>query len=86
MNLTGAANVFFTIPSASRSGNTLVLDVTPFSDNVPGHLGSGFQLGIFGATGKVTGSYEIDQNGKKIAGGNAVKAPGAAPTSTPRPG
>jgi hypothetical protein len=74
MNLAGAANAFITIPSASRSGNTLVLDVTPFSDSTPGHLGSGFQPGIFGATGKVAGSYEIDQNGKKIAGGNAVKA------------
>jgi hypothetical protein len=74
MNLVGAANAFVTVPSASRSGNTLVLDVTPFSDNEPGHLGSGFQPGIFGATGTVTGTYEIDQNGKKIAGGNAVKA------------
>ena len=74
MNLAGAANTFVTIPSASRSGNTLTLDVTPFSDSAPGHLGSGFQPGIFGTTGKVTGSYEIDQNGKKIAGGNAVKA------------
>ena len=71
MNLIGAANLFAEIPSASRSGNTLTLDVTPFSDNQPGHLGSGFEGGIFGATGKVTGSYEIDQNGKKIAGGNA---------------
>jgi hypothetical protein len=74
MNLAGAANAFITIPSASRSGNTLVLDVTPFSDNAPGHLGSGFQPGIFGGSGQVSGSYEIDQNGKKIAGGNAVKA------------
>jgi hypothetical protein len=74
MNLIGAANLFTAIPSASRSGNTLALDVTPFSDSQPGHLGSGFEPGIFGATGKVTGSYEIDQNGKKIAGGNAVKA------------
>ena len=74
MNLIGAANAFIAVPSASRSGNTLDLDVTPFSDNQPGHLGSGFQPGIFGASGKVTGTYEIDQNGKKIAGGNAVKA------------
>ena len=73
MNLAGAANEFVTIPSASRSGNTLVLDVTPFSDNEPGHLGSGFQPGIFGGSGKVAGSYEIDQNGKKIAGGNAAQ-------------
>ena len=79
MNLIGAANLFTAIPSASRSGNTLSLDVTPFSDSQPGHLGSGFQPGIFGATGKVTGSYEIDQNGKKIAGGNAVKAAQGSP-------
>lgn len=79
MDLTGAANAFIAIPSASRSGNTLVLDVTPFSDNQPGHLGSGFQSGIFGASGTVTGSYEIDQNGKKIAGGNAVKAAQGGP-------
>ncbi len=79
MNLIGAANLFTAIPSASRSGNTLALDVTPFSDSGPGHLGSGFQAGIFGATGKVAGSYEIDQNGKKIAGGNAVKAAQGSP-------
>jgi hypothetical protein len=79
MNLAGAANVFVTIPSASRSGNTLVLEVTPFSDNEPGHLGSGFQAGIFGGGGKVAGRYEIDQNGKKIAGGNAVKAAQGGP-------
>ena len=79
MNLVGAANLFTAIPSASRSGNTLSLDVTPFSDNQAGHLGSGFESGIFGATGKVTGSYEIDQNGKKIAGGNAVKAAQGGP-------
>jgi hypothetical protein len=74
VNLVGANAP--TAPSASRSGNTLALIVTPFSDSEPGHLGAGFQVGIFGATGKVTGSYEIDQNGKKIAGGNAVKAAG----------
>jgi hypothetical protein len=74
VNLIGAANVFAAAPSASRSGNTLVLDVTPFSDNQPGDLGSGFQTGIFGAAGSVAGTYEIDQNGKKIAGGNAVQA------------
>ncbi len=79
MNLIGAANLFTAVPSASRSGNTLTLDVTPFSDSEPGHLGSGFQPGIFGSTGKVTGSYEIDQNGKKIAGGNAVKAAQGGP-------
>ena len=65
--------------SASRSGNTLTLDVTPFSDSAPGHLGSGFQPGIFGGGGTVAGRYEIDQNGKKIAGGNAVKAAQGSP-------
>lgn len=79
MNLIGAANEFLTVPSASRAGNTLALDVTPFSDSQPGHLGSGFQSGFFGASGTVTGTYEIDQNGKKIAGGNAVKAAQGAP-------
>jgi hypothetical protein len=79
MNLIGAANLFTAVPSASRSGNTLSVDVTPFSDSQPGHLGSGFEPGIFGATGKVTGRYEIDQNGKKIAGGNAVKAAQGGP-------
>jgi hypothetical protein len=79
MNLVGAANEFVTIPSSSRSGNTLALDVTPFSDSEPGHLGSGFQPGIFGGSGKVSGSYEIDQNGKKVAGGNAVKAAQGSP-------
>ena len=79
VNLVGAANIFFPVPSASRSGNTLALDVTPFSDNQLGHLGSGFQPGIFGSTGKITGSYEVDQNGRKIASGSAVRAAGGAP-------
>lgn len=79
MNLIGAANLFTAVPSGSRSGNTLALDVTPFSDNQPGHLGSGFQSGLLGTTGKVSGTYEIDQNGKKIAGGNAVQAAQGSP-------
>jgi hypothetical protein len=56
-------------PSAFRSGNTLNLGVTPFSDNEPGHIGAGF----FGdGNVRVTGRYVVDQDGKKIAGGNAV--------------
>ena len=35
-----------TLPSASRQGNTLTLDITPFSDNQPGHLGAGFFSGF----------------------------------------
>lgn len=50
------------VPSASRAGNTLTLDLTPFSDNTPGHLG---------ATGVAvtTGHYSISENGKQIAAG-----------------
>lgn len=63
-----------TLPSASRRANTLTLAVDPFDDNQPGHV-----IGWLGSSGgaKVAGSYEVDQNGTKIAGGNAVsKIPG----------
>jgi hypothetical protein len=62
------ANQFFRMdePSAIRSGNTLRLDVSPFGDNEPDHWGSGFTR----VTGnKVTGSYQIFQDGKEIASG-----------------
>ena len=72
MNLVGAANPFLEVPSASRSGNTLTLVVTPFSDNTAGHTGSGFSPGIFGNVGSFSGSYLLRENGKKIAGGNAA--------------
>jgi hypothetical protein len=56
-------------PSASRAGNTLRLAVTPFGDNQPGHIGFGFTR----TPGtKVTGSYQIFQNGKEIASGNPL--------------
>jgi hypothetical protein len=60
-------NMFNTTqPSAVRAGNTLSLEVDPFGDNQAGHeigglLGSG-----------VTGTYRIEQDGTRIAGGNAV--------------
>lgn len=54
------------IPSAIRAGNTLTLTMFPFSDNVPGHLSAGSVTGT-----KVTESYQIDQNGARIASGNA---------------
>jgi hypothetical protein len=50
--------------SAGRAGNTLRLAVTAFSDSVPGHLGQGTFPPV-----KTSASYEIDQNGTKIAGG-----------------
>jgi hypothetical protein len=55
------------IPSAVRSGSTLALSTTPYSDNQPGNLGAGFSAGP-GVT--VTGSYEIDQDGARIARGD----------------
>jgi hypothetical protein len=73
-----AANVLFTPertrqgatqPSAVRAGNTLRLEVDPFDDSTPGHL-----IGLLQqtSTSDITGSYQIDQNGTKIAGGTAV--------------
>jgi hypothetical protein len=62
--------------SAARAGNTLSLDVTPFSDNQPGHLGDGLAVPFPGKVHQVSGRYAVYQNGVKIAGGNAVKATG----------
>jgi hypothetical protein len=68
-------NLFLQVPSAVRAGNTLILNVTPFSDNNPAHLSSsGFGGSIFGGGPKVTGSYALYENGRKIASGNAAKA------------
>lgn len=67
------ASGFLTLPSAGRAGNTLTLDTTPFSDNELGHRGTGFFVGFFGGSdAKVSGRYEIDQNGVRLAAGNAV--------------
>ena len=65
------------IPSAIRAGNTLSLQITPFSDNTEGHLGTGF-FGGFSASTKVSGRYAIYADGKRIAGGNAVQATGGS--------
>jgi hypothetical protein len=61
--------------SADRAGNTINLDLTPFSDN-QGHEGSGLGIEIPGTVDHVSGSFALYQNGKKIAGGNAVTATG----------
>ena len=56
-------------PAAFRVGNTLTLSPRAFSDNYPGHFGTGFS----GGSGmKVTGSYAIYQNGRQIASGSPV--------------
>jgi hypothetical protein len=73
-DLTGAASLHPAIPSASRMGNKLTLDVMPFSDSTPGHLSaSGFFGSFFGPPGKITGHYEIDENGTVIASGDPLK-------------
>ena len=74
VNLIGPANVSPTLPSASRTGDTLTLDVTPFSDSTPGHGGNGgFIGGLFGPVDHITGHYLIAENGKTIASGNPLK-------------
>ncbi len=68
-------NLFPQVPSAVRTGNTLILNVTPFSDNHRAHVSSsGFAGAFFGGGPKVTGSYALYENGRKIASGNAAKA------------
>jgi hypothetical protein len=73
--LTTLPNMFWMfgdiIPSAVRTGNTLQLEVDPFDDNQPGH-----EIGLVQPAGlaQATGTYQIDQNGKKIASGDAVAA------------
>jgi hypothetical protein len=74
------------LPSGARQGDILVVDTTPFSDNVPGH--TGFGLGAFPPGTRVSGSFEVDQNGRKIAGGQVPHfsgSVGALVTLTPRP-
>jgi hypothetical protein len=58
--------------SASRSADTLRLAMTAFSDSVPGHLGQGTFPPV-----KTAASYEIEQNGTKIAGGTVPSFYGA---------
>jgi hypothetical protein len=74
VNLVGPVNLSPTLPSASRAGDTLTLDVTPFSDSTPGHGGNGgFIGGQFGPVDHITGHYLIAENGKTIASGNPLK-------------
>jgi len=62
--------------SAARAGNDLSLDVTPFTDNQPGHIGAGLSVPFPGNVNDVSGSYALYQDGVKIAHGSAVKATG----------
>jgi hypothetical protein len=66
--------------SAARTGNTLGLDLSPFTDNQFGHLGAPFGNG----SATVTGSYQVDQNGTEISHGGAVNGiPGITLSSRP---
>lgn len=69
-------NLFPALPSAVRAGDTLLVDITPFSDNFAGHTGSGFSVDFPGKVNEVSGSYALFQNGLKIAGGDAARTSG----------
>jgi hypothetical protein len=77
------------VASADRAGDVLNLSVTPFSDSTPGHLGAGFGLSnpVTGPEPGVryTGTFEIDQNGVKVAGGDATASPGWQATLSAAP-
>lgn len=74
------------IPSASRAGNRLTVTLNGFTDDTPGHTGNATD--VFPEPG-TTATFQIDQNGVKIAGGNAIPPdPVSTPihaTLTPRP-
>ena len=55
------------IPSAGRAGDVLTLAVGPFSDSTPGHFG---QLSDDPTT-KLTERFEVDQDGTRLAAGDA---------------
>jgi hypothetical protein len=69
-NVSQPGSVFPAVPSASRAGNKLILDVTPFSDSTFGHTGAGFNDNGGSPRGS-SGSYAIYQDGTKIASGKA---------------
>jgi hypothetical protein len=56
------ADEFPLVPSAIRTGNTLSVNVSPFSDNQPGHVGDWPNSGS---------TYQIEQNGTVISHGSA---------------
>jgi hypothetical protein len=65
------------LPSADRAGNKLTLDMVPFSGNQPGQQSSYGFGAPRGAT--VSGSYQVDENGRTVASGNAVAAAHGGP-------
>jgi hypothetical protein len=66
-------------PSVVRAGDKVVFALESFSDNEPGHTG----FGVYGDPDNVAaGTYEIDQDGKKVAGGDAGGPSSDVPTTT----
>jgi len=53
------------VPGASRAGDTESFHLAPFSDNQPGHSGPGLWSD---PRDTVSGSWQLDQDGTKIAG------------------
>jgi hypothetical protein len=75
-------SIFPVQPSADRAGNTLNLEITPFSDNQPGDTGDGFDIPFPATVNQVSGSYAVDQNGVQVAGGAAPLGGTALAVST----
>ena len=65
-NLTGSL-LGTTLPSATRQGDLLSVNVWPFTDNTPSHFSEGLEPDPPGTT--VSGSYRITQNGTSVASG-----------------
>jgi hypothetical protein len=82
MRVTGAPLGAPVVASASRAGNVLTVLLSLFSDDTPGHTGVDFEsVPDLGSTA----SFEIDQNGHRIAAGNALSSPSWHAVLSPRP-
>jgi hypothetical protein len=85
VSLPGARVFGPVVGSATRAGNELTMFVTPFTDSVPGHAGAGFGFGLIDPGVRYAGTFEVDQNGVKIAGGDATVTPFWQARLSPRP-
>ncbi|WP_233225803.1 hypothetical protein [Amycolatopsis sp. CA-126428] len=56
----------YTLPGATRAGDLLRFSITPFSDNQPGHTGSGL---VGEPRDTISGSYRLTQDGTTLAEG-----------------
>lgn len=59
----------FVRPGVTRGGDRLRFNLTPFTDNTPGHIGTGFRGDHFGG---VTGHYQLDRDGTVLASGDTA--------------